>query len=162
MITIKYGDERLSERFWNKVSPCPMSGCWLWTATLRGGYGRFFMGHLRSAHRLSYEALVGAIPEELEIDHLCRVRCCVNPLHLEGVTRTVNVRRGVSPIAQNHTKTICSNGHPFDDSNTYKWRKRRFCRACVNAAVAAWKVTHRDEEREYQRQYYLANRSTTK
>lgn len=72
------------------------NGCWIWTAARnRGGYGIIGI-ELRSAlaHRVSYEAFVGEIPNGLELDHLCRVRCCVNPQHLEPVTRYENVRRG--------------------------------------------------------------------
>lgn len=70
-------------------------GCWLWTGTRnRGGYGDFRMPEgPRRAHRLAYENLVGPIPEGLELDHLCRVRNCVNPQHLEPVTRSENARR---------------------------------------------------------------------
>src|SRR5882672_3116293 len=131
-------DERLPDRFWRKVSPEPMSGCWIWTATLRSGYGRFWEGHLRTAHRLAYETMVGTVPDGLELDHLCRTRCCVNPAHLEAVTRTVNMRRGGSPIAQHHAKTQCSNGHAFDDVNTYRWRKRRYCKACIKRSIATY------------------------
>lgn len=76
------------------------NGCWLWTgATSPQGYGRFNAG-LREdarnvlAHRWSYEHHVGPIPDGLDLDHLCRVRHCVNPEHLEPVTRQENVQRG--------------------------------------------------------------------
>lgn len=72
-------------------------GCWLWTGTVLGsGYGQFRvgMGHVR-AHRFAYELLVGPIPEALTLDHLCRVTSCVNPLHLEPVTASENIKRAV-------------------------------------------------------------------
>lgn len=71
-------------------------GCWLWLGSLTDkGYGRFYMGGKRYlAHRYSYEHFVGPIPEGLEPDHLCRVPACVNPAHLEPVTRSENTRRG--------------------------------------------------------------------
>lgn len=83
-------------RFWSKVDKRP-GGCWLWTGTmLRSGYGQFRLGlgHVR-AHRFAYELLVGPIPEGLTLDHLCRVTACVNPLHLEPVTLSENVKRAV-------------------------------------------------------------------
>lgn len=72
------------------------TGCWVWTGRLnRNGYGRVYhAGKERMAHRLTYELLVGPIPEGLVLDHVCRVRCCRNPYHLEPVTVQVNTLRG--------------------------------------------------------------------
>jgi hypothetical protein len=76
-------------------------GCWVWQAKKHGGYGRMTItapdGTQRStpAHRASYEAHVGPIPEGLELDHLCRNAACCNPSHLEPVTRQENVRRAL-------------------------------------------------------------------
>lgn len=71
--------------------------CWLWTGTIAlNGYGLIYRqgGPLVGAHRLAYEVHVGPIPKGYELDHLCRVRRCVNPAHLEPVTHSENVRRG--------------------------------------------------------------------
>lgn len=109
------------------------NGCWLWTASCgRGGYGRFnYEGRAQSAHRCAYELLVGPIPDGLEIDHLCRVRNCVNPDHMEPVTHRVNVLRGMGSSAKRARQTHCKNGHPFDEKNTYmRPDGRRACRAC--------------------------------
>lgn len=94
-------------RFWSKVDkagPLPkwapfLGPCWLWTGHLdRYGYANFGLGKHRmvKVHRFAYELLVGPIPEGLEIDHLCRVRHCVNPAHMEPVTHAENMARGPS------------------------------------------------------------------
>lgn len=96
----KYGDPlhrphpSAMERFWARFERAP-DGCWLWTGPLySNGYGEFnFDGRNRRAHRFAYDRLVGPIPDGLELDHLCRVRRCVNPAHLEPVTHEENVRR---------------------------------------------------------------------
>lgn len=74
----------------------PLDECWVWCArTNRNGYGRLRVGGRElMAHRLAYEALVGPIPEGLVLDHLCRVRLCINPAHLEPVTVRENTLRG--------------------------------------------------------------------
>jgi hypothetical protein len=87
----------MRERFLDKVIVCPMSGCWLWQACLdKQGYGRFARctGWKDRAHRVSYELFVGFIPDGLVLDHRCRTRACVNPLHLEPVSDAENKRRG--------------------------------------------------------------------
>lgn len=108
--------------------------CWLWSgALMTGGYGGFWLdGAMRLAHRLSYEWSVGPIPPGLEIDHLCRVRHCVNPAHLEAVTPAVNVRR--EPRNQ---VTHCPYGHPYDETNTFISDGCRGCRTCRAARKRA-------------------------
>lgn len=128
-----------SERFWAKVEKLPCEpGCWLWTACLDGaGYGRFGRkkrnGPSVLAHRVAYEALRGEIPDGLQIDHLCRVRCCVNPWHLEPVTIRENQLRGTGVSAKNAAKTHCLRGHLLPP----RARSIRVCRACTNAR---WKA----------------------
>ncbi len=86
------------ERFTSKYTVEPNTGCWLWTAhVVKGGYGRFRDGRMVLAHRWSYEHFNGPIPAGEEVDHLCRVRSCVNPQHLEAVTHVINVNRGDLP-----------------------------------------------------------------
>lgn len=113
--------------------------CWLWRGcTQANGYGFLKVGGRAGkriyAHRLAYELFKSSIPDGLEIDHLCRVRHCVNPDHLEPVTRSQNVRRGIGPAMLgnlNGSKTHCKRGHLFDARNT-RWRPTggRDCRAC--------------------------------
>jgi hypothetical protein len=83
-------------------------------------------------HRFSYMVFVGAIPDGLEIDHLCRVHECCNPEHLEPVTCQVNVLRGESFAAREAALTHCKNGHPLSGDNLYARPdgKARECRAC--------------------------------
>jgi hypothetical protein len=123
----------LADRFWEKVDRT--GDCWLWTASLQpSGYGQFRVpGGVLLAHRVAYELLVGAIPDGLFIDHLCRVRNCVNPAHLEPVTNQENSRRGNSVQTINARKTHCKYGHLFDEENTYHRPDSpgRACRTCI-------------------------------
>jgi len=87
-------------RLWSKVDRRD-DGCWLWTGnTDKDGYGMMHVvastpsgATTKRAHRLVYEAEVGPIPNGMQLDHLCKVRCCVNPAHLEPVTPKENVHR---------------------------------------------------------------------
>lgn len=113
------------------------SGCWLWIGeTSEGGYGRVrWYGQRKMAHRLSYELLVGAIPDGLQLDHLCRVRNCINPEHLEAVTPRENLIRGTGFVAENAAKTHCPQGHPYAGENlaVYDGYRARWCRTCKRA-----------------------------
>ena len=120
-------------RFMAKVSPEPNSGCWLWTGAAHpNGYGSFNLASRLTdkAHRISYEHFVGDIPDGLEIDHKCRVRCCVNPAHLEPVTHLVNMKRGVLG-----RRTHCPSGHPLEGDNLIIRENgtSRRCRKCKQA-----------------------------
>lgn len=118
------------------ISP---SGCWEWNLYKHPseGYGYLTLrGRRLLAHRFSYETFVGAIPDGLHIDHLCRNRGCVNPAHLEPVTCLENVRRAPWHLAEiNRTKTECVNGHAYTDENTGRTGKYgyRYCRTCARA-----------------------------
>lgn len=119
------------------------NGCWIWIGLLDAdGYGTVCPLERRNkkAHRVSYEAFVGPIPEELTIDHLCRVRNCVNPAHLEPVTRQVNSLRGNTIAAQEAATTHCPADHPYSPENTYITPKTgsRNCRQCHRKQSAEW------------------------
>ena len=136
---------KASERFWGQVKIYPNS-CWIWEGGTSNGYGSFFLGCRKvKAHRYSYEQLVGGIPEGLDIDHLCRIRRCVNPAHMEPVTRSENTRRGLLPeIGRRYqeSKTHCPKGHPYDEVNTYSRpdRPSRDCKICRKEAIKRWLI----------------------
>ena len=109
-------------------------GCWRWNGHCSPeGYGTmWYRGKPTLAHRISYWHHSGAIGNGLELDHLCRVRDCVNPKHLEAVTRRDNQRRGYSITGRNARKQHCLKGHPFDNTNTGpSSRGGRRCRTCT-------------------------------
>ena len=125
----------LRERLEFHSMPEPNSGCWLWTAGVdRDGYGMIWKdGKQKRAHRVSYEEYAGPISEGLQIDHLCRVPCCINPSHLEPVTSRENTLRGISPAAKAARQTHCKRGHPLSGTNLLiSPRKNRLCRTCRN------------------------------
>jgi DNA-directed RNA polymerase subunit RPC12/RpoP len=139
---IKHGQTRpAEERFFDKIkfadrwydNGIVRTRCLEWAGSLTKGYGEFTITRKKSkAHRWLYERWVGPIPEDLELDHLCRNRACVNPSHLESVTRTMNILRGESPPARNARSTHCVQGHEFTPENTRINRRDggRECRAC--------------------------------
>lgn len=119
----------LQERLAAKID-MELFGCWIWKgATYTQGYGQIWWGGRKArAHRVAYELLVGPIPEGLELDHLCRVRNCINPAHLEPVTHRENTLRGNTITAREAASTTCPQGHPYDRVDTKGFRK---CRRCI-------------------------------
>lgn len=118
------------------------SDCWPWTLSLTAGYGHYsWRGTQGTAHRRIYELAVGPVPAGLALDHQCHTaavmvnecagghdcehRRCVNPAHLEPVTRLTNLRRGYPA-----TKQLCHRGHPLSGDNLFISSGRRCCRAC--------------------------------
>ena len=131
-------DESTSRRFWAKV--WKTEGCWFWTASVdRNGYGQFRLGtRTVKAHRAAYEELIGAMPEGLEPDHLCRQRRCVNPAHIEMVSHRENILRGLAPSAVHARKKCCPKGHAYDEANTRITPDgKRICRTCHKARQVA-------------------------
>lgn len=128
-------DAKASERFWSKVHKHdgPETFCWIWTAGLDAhGYGQFgFNKKPTKAHRVAYEELVSPPPSGMALDHLCRVRNCVNPAHLEPVSIGENVRRGDGVSARNAKKTHCPSGHELQGENLIVEKSgTRRCKEC--------------------------------
>lgn len=123
--------------------PEPNSGCWIWMGAASGAVRSHNYGTWRGrkAHRVAYETAKGPIPFGLELDHLCRNTLCVNPDHLDPVTRRVNVERQPKVIAA-RSATLCANGHPWTPENTYRHPAQgsRICRSCTRAAAARYAI----------------------
>ena len=126
-------------RFFRKISVSNNfyngTPCWNWIGgKTTGGYGIFwFNKKIILAHRFSYEYYKVEIPKSLQIDHLCRVRGCCNPNHLEVVTLQENIRRGLTGKinSYNKGKSYCVRGHEFTTQNIYrKSNNRRVCKIC--------------------------------
>ena len=137
--------ENWQERFWSKVDKncgvwmeCMDTPCWEWIASCDSkGYGRFNLDgrHIR-AHRISYELAKGEIPSGLDTDHLCRNKQCVNPDHLEAITRSEH-------LCRRNGGNCCPNGHPYSLANTYWWKGKRFCKTCARMGHhRRWRESH--------------------
>lgn len=119
-------------RFWSKVDASGI--CWLWTSPpTTAGYGQFSYGGRAAtggpqlAHVFAYRLLVGPIPDGLEPDHVCRVKLCVNPDHLDLVTRKVNTRRG-NKVKASAIQRCAEVGHTI----TLNRDGSRRCQACLS------------------------------
>ncbi len=119
------------DRFLQKIEISSES-CWEWQGCTSNGYGQINIDRKTTrAHRFIYEYYHGKISSELQIDHLCSNRKCVNPNHLEQVTQQENNLRSMSISGINSRKTHCIRGHKFTDENIYYWKKSRHCRICI-------------------------------
>lgn len=139
---MNFGDDRLPERFWNLATPCPMSGCWLWTGTtVVGGYGRFTIKQKKYlAHRVAFVYLRSPILDGLQLDHLCRTPICVNPLHMEPVSARTNTLRSSSFSANNARRTHCKRGHELSGENLIVFERSpgHFMRKCRTCSAGIW------------------------
>src|SRR3990167_7080157 len=160
---------QLPERFRKKIRVNPETECWGWTGAVPhglagnggGGYARYrYDGKTGLAHRFAYRCLVGPIDDGMTIDHLCRVRRCVNPDHMETVTQRENTIRGTSVVAVNAHKVHCVRGHGFFPENTRIRRTGgRKCRACTREDVHNYYRRHLESMREKARRYQARKRA---
>lgn len=123
-------------------------GCWLWRRSRnRDGYGwASHQNKTYEAHRLIYNLLRGVPKAGLQLDHLCRVRHCVNPTHLEAVSGRENLARSeLTPAGA----VVCSKGHPLS-SNGHQ-RRCPVCRADYDAR-------NREARKEYMRAWRRRNK----
>jgi hypothetical protein len=142
------------EQFWNHVQKTDT--CWLWPTSIDPqGYGRVnFGGRTRRVHIVAYEAIHGPVPAGKEVDHLCGVRACVNPAHLEAVTHRENLLRGNTVVAKNAAKTHCVNGHPFTGKRNP--RGDRVCPPCAAAKERRLRAAKRDAINKRRRELWRA------
>lgn len=144
LVRHRWGVRTFRERFDETWTLEPNTGCWLWmNAPDPKGYGRFFVGRIdgrprqKPAHRVSWGLYRGPIPDGMVIDHLCRVRSCVNPDHLRCVTPAINAtENSVSFAARNAAKTHCDRGHPLPAKGPFG----RVCAACERRRLHAYRA----------------------
>lgn len=134
-MTSTYALDQLRTDTQRRIQVDPDTGCWLWLGRLNSkGYG---------PHRRVYERLVGPLAADQVLDHLCRVRACCNPAHVEPVTNQENSQRG----EKGRLVTHCAQDHEYTEENTY-WRRgaagpRRQCRTCRRERRRVWAATRR-------------------
>lgn len=170
-----FGNITISSTSFYKGEPC-----WEWNkARSRQGYACIsILNSCWLLHRVMCYFFVNSTITELYCDHLCRVRHCINPIHLEPVTNTENIFRGNGYSARNARKTHCPHGHSYEDA--YRVKTARICRTCRlqrSQAYATnmtpeqkthqrqkqrqWRETNKEHVQEYQREYTLNRRKQT-
>jgi hypothetical protein len=132
----------LVERFWSSISATTAEGCWSWNGPKnKQGYGRFMksIGERKTVelkpHRFSYELIVGEIDKDLTVDHTCRNKSCVNPSHLEIVSRGENAKRAYSKNMEAMRNKVCTKGHKVCGENVLVEKRkngveRKRCKLC--------------------------------
>jgi hypothetical protein len=130
------------------------SGCWLWNRALTPkGYARYtfrdgWNQYSKSVPWLVHELVIGEVADDEEVDHLCKVRHCINPDHLEAVTHLENLRRAdIFDVAQLHrNKECCPQGHEYNGDNLYVAPNgHRGCKECRRENVRRWRAKNRIE-----------------
>lgn len=135
------------ERFMSKVEVT--TGCWFWRGAMSDRqYGVFSVGPTAiAAHKAAFEHFIHPVPEELELDHVCRITYCVNPEHLRPVTHTENMAR-----SRNTMRLTCKKGH--DLANDFYVRRRdsgegisKVCATCMREAQKRWRMENPEQAR---------------
>lgn len=141
------------QKVWNRIKVDRLLDCWEWQGNTNGdGYGQLRLdGKHIYVHRYMYETFIGLIETGKVIDHLCRNRLCVNPLHLEPVTTKINLLRGNTYQARNASKTHCKQGHLLQPLNLVKSDLKRGWRNCL----ICYNARQRVYLKEYRRMRHL-------
>ena len=151
-----FGQRRSIESVFSQIRIDPITGCHVWTGYKNArGYGMTrFQGTRKLVHRIVWQHKNGPVPEDLELDHMCRNTSCCNPEHLRAVTARVNVLASDNLCAQNARKSHCPKcGNEYDRVNI---RGARYCRACLNKRSAEYVRRRAAEDPEYKRKRYAA------
>ena len=125
--------EKEAKRIFSHIDIDPITKCWNWTRKLDNGYGRIsFKGKNWKVYKLLYIWKNGEIPKwrsfaDLELDHICNNRACVNPEHLKLISHKENTLKGNGVTAINARKILCKYGHPLSPDN----RGHRKCKECM-------------------------------
>lgn len=132
-----------------QISPSVTDGCWIYLGYCTpAGYGQVTLnkdeGSNRTeyVHRITYKHFIGDIPEGLGLDHLCRIRNCCNPWHLDPVDQKTNTRRGEAPRIVLSKMNVCAEGHDLTHDNTYVDPTTGFrrCRICRDSKRRAYRL----------------------
>ena len=144
---VRYNEDRM-ERFWSKVDIRGLYSCWNWTAYLTPkGYGNFSLdGRMEHAHRVAYILIYGEIPEGHDVHHECENKRCVNPLHLQSVTRLEHKAHHPTPH-----KTHCKRGHERAPENLYSGSG---CKKCQSEAKVLRYSKNREAILQEGKEYY--------
>lgn len=152
--------EQQITNFFNKVNKT--EACWFWLAAKDGvGYGiSTANGKTLRAHRVSWLIAYGELPKGKDLHHICENKDCVNPRHLTPLDHAYHLKlTEKNPTTINSKKTHCLRGHSLSGNNLVanklKWGKR-ICKTCdrTRRNNSPWRQQHKEQLREYQRQYY--------
>lgn len=148
----------IKDRLIAQCEPVTETGCWVWMGfILPNGYARIgsggHSGKMLYAHRVSYEVFNGPIEEGKEIDHKCKVRCCVNPSHLRVASRMENFLWSDHASSIAFRNKTCTKGHDRSEENTRVCKRtgNLTCRVCARIADRARQPRRTAQRRENRR-----------
>lgn len=153
------------EKLYNNFDNITDQKCIEWIGSNKKGYGQIMLSRkCFAAHRITYTLYYDKFPEHykngkaMSLDHFCRNRFCVNPLHLEHVTTKENVLRGYGNPAINKKKKYCNKGHKFNKKNTYIYEKSRACKICRKQNSKKYIENNRENYLKAKRDWYHKNK----